>query len=204
MKKSKEEVDLGVTISEEISSDKHIDKITGETMNLLRRIKMAFNYMDEDMMKILISALIRPRLEYAAVVWSQHMKKNIRKLERVQRAATKMVPELNALSYEERLRRLGLPSLEKRRERGDLISIHRMVNGLEEVEDGFLKMEARITRGRGKRLKKENCRRDIKKYSFPHGVVETWNGLSEEIVNAASVHSFKAKLDAMRYRDGTI
>ena len=52
-------------------------------MNLLRRIKTTFTYMDVEMMKILISSLIRPRLEYAAVVWSPQTKKNIRKLERV-------------------------------------------------------------------------------------------------------------------------
>ena len=45
--------------------------------------------------------------------------------------------------------------------------------------------------------------RDIKKYSFPHRVVDTWNGLEEDVVNAISVHSFKEKLDKTRYRDGS-
>ena len=67
-----------------------------------------------------------------------------------------------------------------------------------------MKLDARNTRGHGKKLKKENCRRDIKKYSFPHRVVDTWNGLDEDIVNAVSVHSFKAKLEKIRYRDKTI
>ena len=43
--------------------------------------------------------MIRQRLEYAAVVWSPHAKKDIRKLERIQRVATKMVPELSELTY---------------------------------------------------------------------------------------------------------
>ena len=47
------------------------------------------------------------------------MKKNIRKLERMQRAATKLVPELREMNYEDRLRKLGLPTLETRRERFD-------------------------------------------------------------------------------------
>ncbi len=70
LKKSNEEVDLGITIAGDLTPDKHINKITGETSNLLRRIKMAFTYLDADMMKNLIVSLIRPRLEYAAVVWS--------------------------------------------------------------------------------------------------------------------------------------
>ena len=60
---------------------------------------MAFSCLDADMMKKLISSMIRPRLEYAAIVWSLHTKKNIRKLERVQRAATKLVQELKDLTW---------------------------------------------------------------------------------------------------------
>ena len=56
---------------------------------------------------------IRPRLEYAAVVWSPNMKKDIKKLERIQRAATMTVPSLRDLPYEERLLRLDLISLEQ-------------------------------------------------------------------------------------------
>ncbi len=57
--KSKEEVDLGVTITEILTPDKHINKIT-EAMSLLRRVKMAFSCFDTKMMKKLISSTIRP------------------------------------------------------------------------------------------------------------------------------------------------
>ena len=60
--------------------------------------------MDKDMMKRFLTSMIHPRLEYAAVVRSSHAKKDIRKLERIQRVATKMVPELTELTYEERLK----------------------------------------------------------------------------------------------------
>ena len=46
-----------------------------ETYWLLNRIKIAFNFVDEDMLEKMIKTLIRPRLEYAAVVWSPHLKK---------------------------------------------------------------------------------------------------------------------------------
>ena len=200
--KSKEEVDLGVTVTESLTPDRHINKITGEAMNLLRRVRMAFSYLDTEMMKKLISSMIRPRLEYAETVWSPHKKKNIRKVERVQRAATKMVPELRELSYEERLRKLGLLTLESRRERGDLISVYKMVNGIDRIGEDLLKLDNGSTRGHSKKLKKERCVRDIKKYSFPHRVVDAWNGLEESVVQAVSVHKFKAELDMTRSRDG--
>ncbi len=50
-KKSKEEMDLGVTVTENLIADRHIDKITGEMMNLLKRIRMAFSYLDEGMIE---------------------------------------------------------------------------------------------------------------------------------------------------------
>ena len=56
------------------------------------------------------------------MVWSPNMKKNIRKFKRIQTIATKMVPELRELTYKDRLKEMGLPTLQDRRERGDLIN----------------------------------------------------------------------------------
>ena len=97
-----EEKDLGVTFTESLSPEKHLNKIIGETYNLLRNIRVAFTYLDEDMIRKIFVTLIQPKLEYAAVVWSPWLKKDIRKIERIQRAATKMVPRLRDFAYEGR------------------------------------------------------------------------------------------------------
>ena len=69
---------------------------------------MAFHFLDKNMMRKIIIALIRPKLEYAEVIWSSHKKKNMLKLEKMQRLATKMVPDLDDLTYEEGLKEMQL------------------------------------------------------------------------------------------------
>ncbi len=72
------------------------------------------------MMRKIITSMIRPKLEYAETVWSPYKKKKKEKLERIQRMAIKLVPELEVLQYQDRLREINLLTLEQRRERGDL------------------------------------------------------------------------------------
>ena len=92
------------------------------------------------------------------------------KLERIQRIATKMVPELEDLTYEERLKEMHLTTLKERRERGDLITIYKLMNNLEETDRKDLilrrKGEARHLKGHKKKLQKGICWNDTKKFSF--------------------------------------
>ncbi len=115
-----EEKDLGIKMQNTLSPEKHINKLFRETHKMLQNIK-DINFMDKEMKKI-ITTMIRLKLEYASVVWSPH-KKEIRKLERIQKLAMKLVPEISNTTYEDRLKEMELPTLEKRSERGDMVTL---------------------------------------------------------------------------------
>ena len=59
---------LEVWIIDNLSPEKYINKITGDTYQLLKNIRMGFKYLDEEMINKLITSLIQRKLEYAAVI----------------------------------------------------------------------------------------------------------------------------------------
>ena len=96
--------------------------------------------------------------------------KYVLKFEIIQRIASKMVPQLGDLTYEEILKEMHLTTLKDRRERGDLITICKLMNNLEETDRKNLilrrKGEARNMRDHKKQLQKGICLNNTKKVQF--------------------------------------
>ena len=135
------EKDLGVYITKDSKPSTQCTKAAQKAMNSLRLIKRTFKYFDHDAFQTLYRTYIRPHLEYSVPAWNPGMKKDIKVLEKVQRRATKLVPELRDMSYKERLDALGLYTLETRRLRCDLIETYKIMHGLEKVNvDKFFKL----------------------------------------------------------------
>ncbi|EMP29119.1 hypothetical protein UY3_13774 [Chelonia mydas] len=117
-------------------------------------------------------------------------RKDVEKLERVQQKATKMIRVLEHMIYEERLRELGLFSLQKRKVRGGFES------SLQLPEGGFKEDGADDrTRSKGLKLQWGRSKLDIRKNYFTRRVMKHWNALPRVVVEAPSLEIFKARLD---------
>ena len=136
-------------------------------------------------------------------------------LEQIQRRATKFIPGLRDLTYEERLNECGLTTLETRRLRGDQIEVFKILNGYENIDSNifFEIKESKITRGHNYTLVKKQSRLDVRKYSFSQRTINvwiwwkyfiynTWNNLSTDCVQASSDNMFKNKIDTYLVKAG--
>ena len=94
-----------------------------------------------------------------------YTKKDKDKLQIIQRRSTKMITELRHLSYESRLLECGLTTLETRRLRADQIEVFRIVNGYKDIDKNMFFILNEGCRHKAA-LVKEQCRSDMRKYSF--------------------------------------
>ena len=124
-------------------------------------------------------------------------------IERVQRRFTRIIPDLKDLSYEQRLAKTKLWSLEDRRTRADLIEVYKIFHGLSAVRFStfFELSHNERTRGHSLKLHKKRVMTDLRHF-FSDRIVNKWNLLSEDIISASSLNNFKGKLQRL-YNDGS-
>jgi len=190
------ERDLGVYMSSNLKCRGQVNHAVRKANSVLGTLKRTFMSRNMTIWSKLYKTYIRPHLEFAISAWNPYLKGDIQRLERVQRRATKVAQELKGMTYIDRLKRLDLTTLEKRRERGDLIQLYKITRGIDQVN---WVNEPRLGHARaGKRAmfiieNVKGCQRRDK--FFTNRATAAWNMLPDSVVEADSVGTFKRMLD---------
>jgi hypothetical protein len=207
LEKTKVERDLGILISDDLKWKSHSQMAAAKANSMLGQLKRTINYWDNQILRSLYIAYVRPHLEYASAVCCPYLRKDIESLEKVQRRATKLVPGLKNLPYLERLKELKLTTLEERRQRGDAIQFFKLAKEFNKVnwyhpnsatssvnQDG----PAGSVRGEKHRLYRQFTRNCSQRENFfPNRVVPIWNSLPAITIKSDTVNEFKNNYDKL-------
>ena len=193
--------DLGVYIQADLKWSEHVNYIYRKAATTSYQLLKAFKTKNIWTLRKLFITYIRPKCEYNSSVWSPSLTKDIFKIERVQKSFTRTIflrAGIPFSSYEDRIKKLNLLSLQDRRTLTDLILIYKIYYGQCDLNfnDFFL------LRPRPYVLRRHSIQINPKhsftttqfQSTFFYRAAKYWNNLPEEIVISLTVNVFKSKL----------
>ena len=187
------ERDLGVQISTDMKYTKHIDSVCKKANGILTQLQRSVTYRNEVYIEI-YKTYVRPILESATIVWNPECVGGIKKLEAVQRRALRSVRGYDSISYEERLEKAELCTLQQRRQKFDMIQVYKSLNSSGSELCKISDRHSINTRAHDdEKLVPEKCKTNIRKHFFYNRVTENWNNLPLTIRNAQSLNLFKSQ-----------
>jgi hypothetical protein len=192
---------LGVTITEDLSWTRHTNltaAAASKTLGFLRRnLRTAPCELKEAAYKV----LVRPKLEYANTVWAPYRKSDKSTVEKVQRRAARFVTgrHRNRSSVSDMLEQLGWESLEQRALKSRATMAFKIRNQLVAIPAApYLTCpdaaHSRQSRSHTQTVPVPYARTDYLKYSFFYRAPVIWNSLPQDVIDAASLDSFKSRL----------
>ncbi len=212
--------DLGVMVPSDLRFSEHADMCAKKGLQRVGILLRKFDQLPTRALLDLYKSTVRPVLEYASEVWNVQQAGDVARLEKVQRTFTRRILKQpprwlpatttgnghDVLSYDQRLQRLGLESLETRRQRKDLVMVYKVVNRLNALDFGrFFQMAPVPQVG----LRSVASRHSIhlappgivrtlaRRHAFAVRTVGTWNRLPPMCVTATTAKHFRLLLNRM-------
>ena len=192
--------DLGITISDNLKWDLHINQVKGRAFQRCHHILKAFHSRNVWTYVKAYKSFVRPIVEYGSVVWSPYLKEDKISIESVQRFFTKKICAKSNIpfsSYEDRLYKLGMDSLESRRIKADLLMTYKIVHGLVNIpfNDLFEFYHSPYqTRRHRYCLAPKKVDTNFENNFYRYRTVQIWNKLPKDIVESTTLDSFKLKV----------
>ena len=174
----------------------HITTIVQKGHQRANLIHRCFTSRDRSLLVKAFITYVRPILEYNSPVWSPTSKKEISRIEAVQRRFTKRISGMFGLPYYARLKSLNLESLEMRRIRTDLLTVYKLLFGLLNTNsEVFFTLRAHAhLRGHPYALEKQRCTSSIRQSFFCNRIVNIWNNLPRDTTDFSSFQRFRRSL----------
>lgn len=187
---------LGVTVSSDLSWNKHVDNTVKKATTSLNFLKRNLHGCPTGVKDKCYKSLVRPILEYSSCVWDPHTQRNISKLEMVQRRAARFVKgDFQRTSrVTPMLTELRWNTLQERRMQCKSVMLYRIVHNLVAIPATPYLIPARTSRGHSMKFLIPQSTVNSHLYSFFPSTIRLWNQLPEYAVSATSLETFKQRL----------
>jgi len=195
---------LGIHLNADGTFQHHITETIKKARRIAGWILRTFYSREEECLMTLWKALVQPILDYCSQLWSPYKAMDIQALESVQRSYTRQIRGMKELSYWERLKRLGLYSQQRRRERYSIIYVWKILEGKVPNPSNTNKVEANMNERTGRKCLRKapptqaQARfKSLLSASLPYSGPKIFNSLPRKIrdITDCSVDKFKSQLD---------
>ena len=187
IKSNKTIKDLGVLTSEDVSFKEHTEDVVKSSKIRSGMLLRVFETRKPELMLKMFGSYVRSKVEYCSLIWNPWKKEDVDKLERIQKNFTSKIEGLERMDYHQRLERLGLYSLERRRERFLIINAWQQLEGIKENVLGL-------------KMGKLGRRRCIKSSTIP----TTINNGNRTMIQNSTARQMERLFNALPYRLQTI
>ena len=197
LEKVEYEKDIGVTIQSDLKPTIQCLNAAKKANQIIGQMSRSFTYRDKHVWINLYKSYVRPHLEYCIQAWCPWTQKDKEILENVQKRVIRMTSGLSSSTYEEKLKEVGLTTLEERRERGDMIEVWKILHNKEDVDPAtWFKLASEHSEQETRmssdpwNVKIPTSKTEARKHFFSVRTPAKWNNLPREIKSAEMLISF--------------